>query len=228
MLFAIITILALLGIAFRQTALRFLDSRTPDAAGNAPKFSWPGYAGWLGRRTQAAFKLDTARKTWACFEDWSAKYYPGWIKWLFAAFILSFLYLAASGFFFAVFIARGIYGLPLVAHVSLGGLFAILLAALLLWRARDYRFDKQEEALFERFSCPIIKNVSKVLVRKLLFWAFAFCGLIIILTALLSMLPILPAEAQHTLILFHRYSALVSLLAAIVFVDITFIPAPRP
>ena len=80
------------------------------------------------------------------------------------------------------------------AHVVLGGLFAILLAGMLLWRARDYRFDKKEEAAFERFSCPVFKNVPKSFVRKILFWAFAVVGLLIILTALLSMLPILPAD----------------------------------
>ena len=228
MLFAIITILALLGVFFRQTALRYRASQTPTAGGLAPKFAWNSYAGWLTRRTKSIFRIETTRKTWIAVESWTAKYYPGWMKWLFAAFILCFLYLAGSGFFFAVFIARGIYGLPLVGHVVLGGLFAVLLAALLLWRARDYRFDKQEEAVFERFACPVFKNVSKDFVRKLLFWIFAFLGLLIILTALLSMLPILPADAQPTLLLFHKYSALIALLAAVVFVDITFIPAPRP
>lgn len=227
MLFTIITILALLGVLFRQTALRYRDSQTPAADGPAPKFAWNAYAGWVTRRTKSMFQIETARKTRMAFESWTTKYYPGWMKWLFAAFVLCFLYLAGSGFFFAVFIARGIYGLPLVGHVVLGGLFAVLLAALLLWRARDYGFDKREEAVFERFACPVFKNISKTFVRKLLFWTFAFFGLLIILTALLSMLPILPADAQRTLILIHQYSALAALLAAIVFVDITFIPAPR-
>lgn len=228
MLFAIITILAVLGILFRQTALRFQDARTPVPDGPAPRFAWNAYGAWLAARGKSAFQMKTIHKTWTEFESWTAKYYPGWTKWLFAAFALSFLYLAASGFFFAIFIARGIYGFPLVGHVVLGGLFAVLLAGILLWRARDYRFDKQEEAVFERFSCPVFENVSKVFVRKILFWAFAFVGLLIILTALLSMLPILPADAQGTLVLVHKYSALAALLTAIVFVDITFIPAPRP
>ena len=228
MLFAIITILAVLGLLLRQTALRFRDSRGTAPNGAAPRFAWGPYGAWLAARTKAAFQIQTVQKTWTEFESWTAKYYPGWTKWLFAAFVLSFLYLAASGFFFAVFIARGIYGLPLVGHVVLGGLFAILLAGMLLWRARDYRFDKQEEEAIEHFSFPVFKNVSKAFVRKTFFWIFALAGLLIILTALLSMLPILPADAQQTLILIHKYSALAALLAAIVFVDITFIPAPRP
>ena len=39
----------------------------------------------------------------------------------------SFLYLAASGFFFAIFIPRGLFGYPLVGHVMAGGLFAVCL-----------------------------------------------------------------------------------------------------
>jgi hypothetical protein len=228
MFFAIISVLAVLGVLFRQTAIRFRDSRTPAPNGAAPRFYWNAYGAWLAARTKSAFQIRTAEKIGAEFESWTAKYYPGWTKWLFAAFALSFLYLAASGFFFAVFIARGIYGFLLIGHVVLGGLFAVLVAGLLLWRARDYRFDAREEAAFERFSCLIFKNVSKAFVRKILFWVFAFFGFLIILTALLSMLPILPADAQQTLILIHKYSALAALLAAIVFVDITFIPAPRP
>jgi hypothetical protein len=228
MFFAIISILAVLGVLFRRTAIRFRDSRTPIPDGPAPRFVWNAYGAWLAARAKSVFRIETVKKTWAAFESWTSKYYPGWTKWLFAAFALCFLYLAASGFFFAVFIARGIYGYPLVGHVVLGGLFALLLSGLLLWRARDYRFDKEEAAAFERFSCPVFKNVSKTFVRKILFWVFAFFGLLIILTALLSMLPILPADAQRTLILIHKYSALASLLAAIVFVDITFIPAPHP
>ncbi len=228
MVFAIISVLAILGILFRQTAFRYHDPRVPAAAGQTRRFDWGGYGAWLTGRTKSAFRVQTVHKTCAAFESWSARYYPGWTKWLLAAFALSFLYLAGSGFFFAVFIPRGIYGLPLVGHVVLGGLFAVLLAGLLVGRARDYRFDKQEEAVFERFACPVFKNLTKAFVRKVLFWTFAVCGLVIILTALLSLLPVLPAEAQHTLIGFHRYAALLSLLAAIVFVDITFIPETRP
>ncbi|MGD0782555.1 MAG: hypothetical protein ABSA30_06820 [Candidatus Aminicenantales bacterium] len=228
MLFAALTILTVLAVLFRQTALRSRASRPPAPDGAAPRFDWKAYEVWMTARAKTVFQTPTVRKTWAEFERWTAKYYPGWTKWLFAAFALSFLYLAASGFFFSLFIARGIYGLPLVGHVVMGGLFALLLAGLLLWRARDYRFDKQEEEVFERFSRPAFKNVSKAFARKILFWIFALAGFLIIMTALLSMLPILPADAQHTLILIHKYSALAALLAAIVFVDITFIPAPRP
>jgi hypothetical protein len=228
MIFAIISILTILGILFRETAVRFLETQPKPAEGARLAFAFPAYFEWLGARTKSSLRVETAQKTWTAFEGWCAKYYPGWTKWLFAAFILSFAYLAASGLFFAVFISRGMYGFPLVGHVSLGGLFALLLAGLLMARARDYRFDKNEEAVFERFLCPIFKNIPRAFVRKILFWAFAVFGLLIILSALLSMLPILPADAQKTLLLIHKYTALGSVLAAIVFIDITFIPVPRP
>lgn len=228
MVFAVLTVLSLLGLAFRQTALRFRAAEAAAGGAAAGKFSWPGYGKWLRRRGAAVLKDHVPAKTMAWFNTWTGSRYPGRLKWVFAAFLLSFLGLAASGFFFAVFIPRGMYGWPLVGHVGLGGLYAAGLAFILVWRTRDYRFDRDEEAAFEAFACPMIKNVSKAFVRKILYWGFALFGLLIILTALLSMLPVLPAEAQKTLAGIHKYSALASILLAGLFADITFIPEPRP
>lgn len=228
MVFAVLTVLSLLGLVFRQTSLRFMASEAASGGATTGKFSWPGYGKWLRRRGVAVLRDGAPAKALAWFNDWTAGRYPGWMKWVFAAFLLSVLYLAASGFFFAVFIPRGMFGFPLVGHVSLGGLYAVGLAFILIWRTHDYRFDRNEEAVFEAFACPMIKNASKSFVRKILYWGFALFGLLIILTALLSMLPILPAEAQKTLIGIHKYSALASILLAGLFVDITFIPERRP
>lgn len=226
--FAIISVLALLGVALRLTVLHYQASLAPAGDGPAPKFSWDAYGKWLGRRSKEIFGAETGRKTVEAFESFTGKFYPGWMKWVFAGFVLCFLYLAASGFFYALFIPRGMFGLPLIAHVVLGGLYAVVLAFLLPWRARDYRFDKNEEAVLEQFACPIFKNLSRSFVRKILFWIFAVGGLLIIVTALLSMLPILPADAQKPLLVFHKYGALVAVLAAIIFADLTFLPAKRP
>ena len=59
------------------------------------------------------------------------------------------------------------------------------------------------------------------------FWTFAAFGLIQVLTALGSMLPIFTFETQVAMIVIHRYSALAILLAAILFTDLTFIPQRR-
>jgi hypothetical protein len=217
MLFAILTVVTLAGVAFQRTHIHYDVQAAPGAKG--------GYLGWLFAQIKKIASPGGVAKLWAWFEDFTSRYYPGWMKWIFAAVAASFLYLAASGFFFAVFVPRGMFGFPLVAHVSLGGVFAVGLAFIVLWRARDYAFDKKEEDILGCFACPWFKNLSRALVVKVLFWTNALAGLLIIVSALFSMLPVLPATAQIPLLELHRYSALVSALTLIVFVDARFVPA---
>jgi hypothetical protein len=54
-------------------------------------------------------------------------------------------------------------------------------------------------------------------VRLWAFWLFAAAGFLLTLTALLPMLPLLRTAGQKLLFELHRYSALVSAVAAIVF-----------
>jgi hypothetical protein len=105
--------------------------------------------------------------------------------------------------------------------------FALSLAFVLIWRARDYRFDDPKKGKAEGFTRAVLKNIPKALVIKLLFWGFAAAGLVIIATALLSMLPWFPAAAQTPLTLWHKYAALASILAAVLFADLAFLPGKR-
>jgi hypothetical protein len=225
MLFAILTVVTLAGAAFQRSHLRFRAYAGPETHTVANRIQKPGYLQWLALRYSQIVRPNIFRKILDWFEDWTSRYYPGWMKWIFAAMVLSFLYLAASGFFYAVFVPRGMFGFPLVAHVSLGGVFAVCLAFVAVWRARDYAFDKQEETVFQSFVCPIFKNLSVSFVGKILFWGNALAGLLIILSALFSMLPVLPAAAQQPLLELHRYAALASALTMIVFADAKLIPA---
>lgn len=227
LVFIILAILALAGLLLRQTTLRFQASTAADwPGGRAAGFKIGAFIKWLIGRSKA-LAPGLPRKTWAVFNGWAVDHYPGILKWGFLAFAAAFLYLGASGFFFAVFIRRGMFGLPLLAHVMSGGLFAVGLAAVLLWRARDYRLDQAEAAVFEAFACPIMKNVSKAFVRKVLFWAFAALGFIQVTTALGSMLPVFTFETQLALIMIHRYSALGLVLTAGLFFDITLLDRTR-
>jgi len=228
MMFAAIAVLSLLGLLFRQTSLRFLAEAEGAGKGKkAPAFKPGAYLSWLGKKTVSLFRGSPLKRLWAWFEGWTSARYPGWMKWIFAAFVGSFLYLAASGLFFAVFIPRGMYGFPLVAHVSLGAVFALSLAFILIRRARDYRFDDIKKGKAAGRAGAFLKTIPKAFAVKLLFWGFAAAGLIIIATALLSMLPWFPATAQTPLTLWHKYAALASILAAVLFVDLAFLPEKR-
>ena len=226
MLFTIVTVLALAVVFVRQTWLRYAASNA--RAGNGPgAATWPGYGKWLVPRTKSVFTKAAARTAWTVLSDWAKAHYPGWTKWIFAGFGASLAYLAGSGIFYAIFIHRGMSGFPLLGHMAFGGLFALTLAALLLWRGRAYVPDKREAEIFEAFACPIFRSLSKSTLRRIVFWAMALFGFLLIVSALGSMLPLFVFDAQRTFIGLHRYAALGLILTAIVFIDLTFVPSPK-
>ncbi len=215
MLFAILTVLTLGGTLYFRTRVRYKAQVGPGS-----------YPAWLLARLRRLFSAGGGRRLWTWFLDWTARYYPGWMRWVFLAIAAGFLYLAASGFFYGIVSPhRGMFGYPLVAHVAMGAVYAFGLAFVLLWRARDYAFDKTEADVLGSFSCPVFKTLRASLVVKILFWIDAAAGLVIILTALFSMLPILPASAQKPLAEIHRYAALLATAALIVFADVRLVPA---
>jgi hypothetical protein len=217
MVFTIITVLSILGLGFWLTNARF--AAKPPAPGNkVDYFSWL----WAGIREIS--KKELFKKAQDILNNWIKSYYPGWTKWIFWAFAASFIYQAASGFLFAVFSPRGMFGIVLLAHVSVGGLFAVSLAMMLILRARAYRLDQEEEAATLGVAPWPLKNISKSMLRKILFWLFAVAGLGLIATALGSMVPVFSFETQQAMIDVHRYGALLALLTASTFLDITFLP----
>jgi hypothetical protein len=220
MVFIIITLLSVLGLVFWLTNARYA-AKPPAPGKKADYFSWL----WAGIR--GLFKKEAFKKGQKFLDSWVNSYYPGWTKWIFWAFAASFVYQAASGFFFAVFSPRGMFGIPLLLHVSVGGLFAVSLAMMLILRARAYRLDQEEDSTTQSFAHPPLKNISKSLLRKILFWLFAAAGLCLIATALGSMVPVFSFETQQSMIDVHRYSALIALLTASIFLDIAYFPQPQ-
>jgi len=220
MFFSILAAVCVLGVAYQLTYARYFAT-----AARAEKKV--GYFPWLWTAIQKSLTKKTLEKSQAVLKSWVKSYYPGWTQWVFWVLIASFVYLAASGFFFAIFIRREMFGVPLLVHVSVGALFSVSLALTLLLRARDYRLDQDGEVLFKGFARPVLKNVSKSLLQNVLFWIIAVAGFSLMVTALGSMVPVFSFEAQKYMIDVHRYAALASLLAAMGFVDIAFLPRPQ-
>jgi len=226
-LFILITVLSVAAVLVRLAYVRF---KGPTSAGekNPAPFSAAAYGKWLAGRIAPAFSKEALDKAQDIYRAWIKEHYPGPLKWIFVGFGASLIYLVASGFFFALFIGRGMFGLPLLGHVMLGGLFAASLALVLILRGRAYRPDQDEASVLESFACPVFKNLSGTRLRKFLFWTFAAFGLVQVATALGSMLPVFTFETQRVLVTIHRYSALALLLTAIVFLDLAVIPRRRP
>ncbi len=133
-------------------------------------------------------------------KTWAVQFYPGWRSWVFFSLILSFLFLSISGFLFALIVPRGLYGLPLLLHVAAGGIFAICLSMVVVWRAREYTLD-----------------VVLPILLKVMFWTFVVSGLGLIFTSLSSMISFLSMTVQIGMIRWHRLFAFVSLASVSVF-----------
>jgi len=226
--FIVVTILALAALVFLLTTLRFQASAAGRLPGKkAPPFNLGAYLRWLGKHIRTIFSAAFFRRTWSIWNGWGEARYPGWLKWVFLVFAAAFAYLAASGLFFAVFIRRGLYGLPLLAHIASGGLFAVGLAAIMFLRARDYRFDVHPPTAGVSFAVPLFKTVSADVIRKALFWMFATLGLVQVSTALCSMLPVFTFNTQVALLMIHRWSALGLTLTALLFFDLALLGRPK-
>jgi hypothetical protein len=222
MVFAIITVVTVLGLIFRLTFFRFLAGTDGARRAVVPSLL-KEYAGWFGDGVRGIFTAVFPGKAWVFIRSWLAAEYPGWRQWVFWAMAVSFGYCAASGFIFALFTKRGLFGILLLAHVMAGALFAVSLAATVLLRARAYRPDS-EPGTDKCVLCPIMKSVPRKAVLVALFWVFAAAGLCLIVTALGSMLPYFHFRAQFTFLDIHRYGALAALLAVMALFDFGILP----
>jgi len=228
-MFAIVSLLALaatgLGLAFRR-----FRHHHPSAEGNILYAAVArDYTRWLAARVPAVLKKP-APGGWAAwvrgFRVWRL---PLFEKWLLIGLYGTFAYLAASGFVFAIFVARGLYGFPLVLHVFAGAVFAVCLTLVAYLRARRFTFEPRPLALpgdlesVRRFQIPWGPRDW----AKVVFWVFLAAGVSAAAAELLAMLPWFHYQGEVFLLDWHRWSALVSLLAAIVFIDLELL-APRP
>lgn len=219
MVIRLISLLGLLGTAFGLTFVRWRDRSAEDKR---------PYGNWLWANIRSLFTEDRWKSARARSAAWTSAYYPVWTKWVFFALLASFLYQAAAGLFFEIFVGRGMFGLPLIGHMLGGGLFAASLAAMLLWRGRSYRLDENIPDFFDDHLRFGLKALSPSYGHKLSFWAFAAFGFVQVATAVGSMLPVFTYATQETLLAIHRLSALGLVVAAALFADRAFIPRRRP
>ena len=217
MLFTIITVLGLaatcLGIAFHRFWATRPEARSTLIYTDVIRI----FLAWLALRTVQMSRAASPRAWWATIKGLPLWREPVLEKWLFIGFYGSFLYLAASGFFFGIFIPRGLFGYPLVAHVMAGGLFAVCLTIVVLFKGRDFIAVPKPAPLSLSILDPRKMGITRARVRIWAFWLFAAAGVLLVLSALLPMLPLLRTPGQRFMFEFHRYSALVSLIAAMVF-----------
>ena len=110
-------------LPYEKALSRFQAAVSPRSRIPEP-FRFDRYWGWLRERLARLFEPGFPKRAIGVVEAWLKIHYPGWRIWIWAALALSFCYTAASGLAFAIFVPRGLWGLPLLLHVMAGALFA--------------------------------------------------------------------------------------------------------
>lgn len=228
MLFILLTILVLgatfLGLAFH----RFRTTREEARSSLLYAVILQKFLAWLALRTIQIARRDSPKSVWADLKALPLWKKPVLEKWLLVSLYASFLYLAASGFFFALFVPRGLYGYPLLGHVVAGGLFAVTLTALVLFKGRDFISVPKPALLSLALLDPRKMGFTAARVKLWAFWLFVLAGSLLILSALLPMLPLLRTAGQKVLFELHRYGAIAAVAAAMLFAGLELFEKDRP
>lgn len=228
MLFILITILVLggtfLGLAFH----RFRTTREEARSSLLYAVIFRKFLAWLVLRTVEISRRASPAAMGADLKALSLWRKPLLEKALDVSLYASFLYLAASGFLFALFVPRGLYGFPLIGHVMAGGLFAVSLTVLVLFKGRDFLSAPKPVLLSPALLDLRKMGITAARVKSAAFWLFAAAGFLLTVTALLPMLPLLRTAGQKLLFELHRYSALLAAAAAMVFAGLELFERDRP
>jgi hypothetical protein len=228
MLFTLVTILVLGGTVLGLAAHRFWTTREEARSTILYAEIAKRFSAWFALRAVQMSRKISPEACWAGLRGLPLWRQPVIEKWLSIALYGSFLYLAASGFFFAVFVPRGLFGYPLVAHVMAGGLFAVCLTVIVLFKGRNFIAVPKPASLSLDLIDPRKMGITPARVKVWAFWLFAAAGFLLTVSAVLPMLPLLRTPGQKVLFELHRYSAVFSTLAAMIFAGLELFEAPRP
>ena len=226
-MFTIIVFLSVIGVVAGLAFHRFRTTREEARTTILYTELFKKCAAWFALRTLQSARKASPKAWWEYIKALPLWRLPVLEKWLFVGFYGSFVYLAASGFFFAIFIPRGLYGFPLVGHVSAGGLFAACLAVIVILKGRNFISVPKPVSLSPALFDPRKMGITAARVKLAAFWLFVLAGFLLALTALLPMMPLLRTAGQKFMFGCHRYSALASLLAAMVFAGLELFESVR-
>jgi hypothetical protein len=227
MLFTIIVFLSAIGVFAGLAFHHFWTTREEARSTVIYVEIFKKYLAWLALRTIQSARKVSPKAWWDYVKALSLWRLPDLEKWLFIGFYGSFAYLAASGFFFAIFVPRGLYGFPLIGHVMAGGLFAACLAVIVIFKGRNFISVPKPVNLSLALLDPRKMGITAARVKLAAFWLFVLAGFLLAITALLPMMPLLRTSGQKFMFELHRYSALASLLAAMVYAGLELFDPPN-
>jgi len=186
-------------IYFSYTKQKKEDKESPD------KKQVPNLSGWLVKGLRSLFNTPLKDRIKEIDRKYLIAERSIFEKIIWGGLALSFLYLFLSGFFFSLLSWRRMFGIPLMFHIVLGGLFAVFLCVCLFLSAKKFSYSLS-------FSFG-----------NILYWIFILSGLFLAGTSLCMMLPLFTYRAQLFLFELHRYSALAAALSAVLFLYAAFL-----
>jgi hypothetical protein len=228
MLFTIVALLAaagtLLGLAFHRFRTTREEARSTILYVEILK----KFLAWLALRTLQMARKTSPQAWWEYVKRLPLWGWPVLERWLHIGLYGSFLYLAASGFVFGIFVPRGLFGFPLVGHVMAGGLFAVSLTILVVFKGRHFIAVPKPASLSLALLDPRKMGITAARVKLWAFWLFVLAGFLLTVSALLPMLPLLRTAGQKFMFEFHRLSAVLSAVAAAVYLGLEAFAGSRP
>jgi len=146
-------------------------------------------------------------------------------KLVFLLALLCFAVLAVTGFVPPLILGKAISGWWLVIHATFAPVFAACVAILAVMWADNSRFDKNYWPWLNRVLRRLPQSTTAVekyeLGRKICFWLILFLALPVMLSEVLSMLPLFGTDGQELLLGLHRYSTLSLALFSIAWLYLT-------
>lgn len=139
------------------------------------------------------------------------------IRTVYRIMLVSFLMLVLTGFGPLVLLGRQPTGYLMILHIVAAPFFAVCLAALVLTLAYRSRFDSSDWQGLLRFLRGNGFSGKSGLIEKMAFWLMAFSSLPVILSITFSMFRIFDTKGQEFLLGLHGYSALVLVVATLVY-----------
>ncbi len=223
MFFGIFSFVLIIAISLRVTFGRYLN-QLPEEKRKISLENFKSYLQWIGGWKLSFLKLSRWDRAIDYFIEWGKKNFSGWTVWVFYLMSLCYVYLALSGLFFAWFVPRGLFGFPLLLHVAAGALFAITLTVILFLKARHYLPERLNNASGDSsgqgFWCPLLKkSLPRIYIQAVSFWIFVLTGFLLAASTLGSMLPYFNYPAQIVFFNLHRWSAVFSVVSAILGLD---------
>ncbi|MCP4607208.1 MAG: hypothetical protein GY845_00635 [Planctomycetes bacterium] len=143
---------------------------------------------------------------------------------IYLAVLFCFIILAITGFYPTLVLGKHITGYLVMVHATFAPVFAVCLAVLAVMWAQRWRFTGGDWPWFERVVrwATLADNPGENtfhkgsgLGRKISFWLIIFLALPLILSIVLSMLPLFGTHWQELLLSMHGYTALVFTMVAI-------------